>query len=107
MSELLDFALNYWRQALAGILSVGLGTLFRWLRKKLHESDLRQAAMEKGIQALLRDRIVQAYYYHMDRGWITLYGLEAIDKMYTEYHNLGGNGAISKLWEDIHNLEVR
>lgn len=69
--------------------------------------DLRQQAIELGIQALLRDRVVQAYYHYIERGWITLHGLEAAEKMYTEYHNLGGNGTVTKLMEDLRELPVR
>ena len=65
-------------------------------------------AIELGIQALLRDRVVQAYYHYTERGWITLRGLEAAEKMYTEYHNLGGNGTVTKkLMEDLRELPVK
>ncbi|MGE4549629.1 MAG: hypothetical protein AB7C89_08790 [Intestinibacillus sp.] len=107
MQTLIDLTINYWVQALFGVMAIGIGTLFRWLIGRFKDNDRRQDAMEKGIQALLRDRIVQAYYHYAERGWITLHGLEAIDKMYTEYHNLGGNGTVTKLWLDLHKLEVR
>lgn len=107
MNDLLDLALRYWTQALFGAMAAGLGALTRWLVRKFRENDRRQDAMEKGIQALLRDRIVQAYYHYSEIGYITLHGLEAMDKMYTEYHHLGGNGTVTKLWQDIHELEVR
>lgn len=67
----------------------------------------RQKAIELGIHALLRDRVVQAYYHYTERGWITLHGLEAAEKMYTEYHNLGGNGTVTKLMEDLRELPVK
>lgn len=107
MQALIQFALNYWVQALFGVIVAGMGALFRWLVRRFRENDSRQDAMENGIQALLRDRLVQAYYHYSERGWITLHGLEAVDKMYTEYHNLGGNGTVTKLWEDLHELEVK
>ena len=107
MHGLLDFAINYWVQALFAALAAGMGALFRWLVKRFRENDRRQDAMEKGIQALLRDRLVQAYYHYSERGWITLHGLEAVDKMYAEYHNLGGNGTVTKLRDDLHELEVK
>ena len=72
----------------------------------LQQPDAEQAA-ERGIQALLRDRIVQAYYHYADRGWITLHGLENVEALYREYHALGGNGTVTKLVEDLRDLEVR
>ncbi|MGE4549173.1 MAG: hypothetical protein AB7C89_06440 [Intestinibacillus sp.] len=108
MQTLIDFAIHYWAQMLFTAMSGGVGYLFRRVAKKLERNEHRQSAMENGIQALLRDRIVQAYYhYHDDKGFITLHGLEAVDKMYAEYHNLGGNGTVTKLWEDMHRMEVR
>ena len=107
MQTIINLAVSYWVQALFGVMAVGIGALFRWLVSRFRDNDKRQNAMEKGIQALLRDRIVQSYYHYSDRGWITLHGLEAVDKMYTEYHNLGGNGTVTKLHDDLHKLEVR
>ena len=64
-------------------------------------------ATERGIQALLRDRIVQAYYHYSERNWITLHGLENVEALYREYHALGGNGTVTKLVEALRELEVR
>lgn len=70
-------------------------------------TDARQQAAEQGICALLRDRIVQAYYHYAERGWITLHGLENVEALYQEYHALGGNGTVTKLVEDLRALDVR
>ena len=85
-----------WAMALlASGMVTGIGFLWR-----------RQRAIEKGIQALLRDRVLQAYYHYTERGSITLHGLENVNRLYTEYHNLGGNGTITKLVEDMRKLPV-
>ncbi len=95
----MEWLLEYWLQVIFGII-VGLLT---WLVKRQYS---RQVAIEKGIQALLRDRIVFSHYKYIERGYISLHGLEAIENMYKEYHNLGGNGAVTRLMKDIRNLEV-
>lgn len=80
----------------------------RWLPlQKYKQADARQKAVELGVQALLRDRIVQSYYHYEERGWITLHGLENVNAMYKEYHALGGNGTVTALVNTIHELEVR
>lgn len=66
----------------------------------------RQRATELGIQALLRDRILRAYYHYQERGTITLHGLENVNKLYEQYHNLGGNGTVTKLVNDLREMEV-
>lgn len=65
-----------------------------------------QEAQSKGIQALLRDRLQTSYYYYQEKQNITLHGLETVNEMYKEYKNLGGNGTITKLVEDIRQLTV-
>ena len=94
--------LQYWIEVLFGLLCGGLGGLGILIKKQFK----RQDAVEKGIQALLRDRIVFSYYKYSERGNISLHGLEAMESMYTEYHNLGGNGAVTKLMKDVRKLEV-
>lgn len=103
---MLDWIAKYWLETLFSGLMAGLGFVVRMVWKRQKEEDQRQCAIELGIQALLRDRVVQAYYHYSERGWITLHGLEATEKMYTEYHNLGGNGTVTKLMEDLRELPV-
>ena len=91
---------SWWLQWLFGLIATGLIVLCRQLRK-------RQRATEMGIQALLRDRLVVAYYHYKEKEYITLHGLEAIESMYQEYHNLGGNGTVTKLVNDMRKMEVR
>ena len=67
----------------------------------------KQRAVEMGVCALLRDRLVTAYYKYTDRGYISLHGLEVVKSMYEEYHNLGGNGTVTKLVHDMCALPVR
>lgn len=97
---MLDIITKYWVEWLCGLAAAGLLAACRMLWK-------RQRAVENGIKALLRDRILQAYYHYIDRKWITLHGLENVEALYAEYHALGGNGAVTKLVEDLRELEVR
>ena len=67
----------------------------------------KQRATEMGVRALLRDRLVTAYYKYTEKGYISLHGLEAVENMYKEYHNLGGNGTVTKLVNHMRALPVR
>ncbi len=96
----MDIITDYWLQWLCGLVAGAMLTSWRKLWT-------RQRAVELGVQALLRDRLVQAYYHYAERDWITLHGLEAVEGMYQQYHALGGNGTVTKLMEDIRRLEVR
>lgn len=104
---MVEWIAKYWLEVLFSGLLTSLGFIVKLMWQRQKREDLRQQAIELGIQALLRDRVVQAYYHYIERGWITLHGLEAAEKMYTEYHNLGGNGTVTKLMEGLRELPVR
>lgn len=103
---MLETLRSYW-SITSTIITVVAVPAVSYLYKKYKQADARQKAVELGVQALLRDRIVQSYYHYEERGWITLHGLENVNAMYKEYHALGGNGTVTALVNTIHELEVR
>jgi hypothetical protein len=104
--RMLETLRSYW-SIISTIITVVAVPAVGYLYKKYKQTDARQKAVELGVQALLRDRIVQSYYHYEERGWITLHGLENVNAMYKEYHALGGNGTVTALVNTIHELEVR
>lgn len=103
---MLETLRSYW-SIISTIITVVAAPAVGYLYKKYKQADARQKAVELGVQALLRDRIVQSYYHYEERGWITLHGLENVNAMYKEYHALGGNSTVTALVNTIHELEVR
>lgn len=103
---MLETLRSYW-SIISTIITVVAVPAVGYLYKKYKQTDAWQKAVELGVQALLRDRIVQSYYHYEERGWITLHGLENVNAMYKEYHALGGNGTVTALVNTIHELEVR
>ena len=100
MQNVLSIAAEWWLTWLFGIIAVALVCRIRGVTKK-------QNALEVGVQALLRGELVRAYDKYFERGSITLHGLEAVDKLYSAYHGLGGNGSMTKLVADMKQLEVK
>ena len=49
-------------------------------------------ALKLGLQALLRDRLLQAYEYYSGRGWATYEEKQNILNLYDQYEVLGPNG---------------
>lgn len=75
--------------------------MFALYRAKKREND----ALRAGVQALLRDRIIQAYnHYVCEKGWIPIYAKESIDACYKSYEELGDNGVIDSLMEQLNEL---
>ena len=71
------------------------------LEKKIEESEqqavtaqTQQAAIAAGIQALLRDRLLQGYKYYEAQGWADYEDKSNLDNVYKQYHALGKNGVM-------------
>lgn len=76
---------------------LGVKTKKYMARKEREEEETK--ALKKGVQAVLRDRILQAYNYYRKVGGITTAQMENISSMYRAYHNLGGNGVVTKIYK--------
>lgn len=84
----------------SGIL--GIGT--RAILTRLKNQESRQKALELGVQALLRDRMLYCYNKYMEAGYAPIYAKENFENMYQQYHELGGNGVITHLHEEFMEL---
>lgn len=101
-----SIAAEWWLKWVFGVVAAALAAGYRKLQKKQKEQEKRQQAIEKGMQAILRDRILTSYYHYHDRGNITLHGLENVECMYNSYHELGGNGTVTSLVNSMRAMEV-
>lgn len=63
-------------------------------------------AVDNGVLALLRDRIIERYNHYMEKEYIPIYGMENVLDMYEAYHALGGNGTVTKLIEALRKLHT-
>lgn len=81
----------------SGIL--GIGT--RAILARMKEQEMRQKALEFGVQALLRDRMLHCYNKYIDEGFAPIYAKENYENMYQQYHELGGNGVMTHLHEEF------
>lgn len=64
-------------------------------------------ATQDGVRALLRDRLISAIHKAKKQGFIYVHELENITKMYTEYINLGGNGTIKHMMNEVAKLPTQ
>ena len=92
-----EWVSKYWIEFVFGLITTVMGFVIKKLNRKISE----QEAIKMGVQALLRDRILQAYNHHMERGFCPIYARENIQQLAEQYHNLGGNGVIDELLEKM------
>lgn len=63
-------------------------------------------AVQNGVQALLRDRLLNSYYYCSKEGHATVEDRENWEHMYVQYKALGGNGVIENIRENFMDLPI-
>lgn len=69
-----------------------------------HDEEREDRAIQDGVCALLRDRIMQACLHFEKIGYIPPRELESLSRMYSAYHNLGGNDVITAMYREVQNL---
>ena len=81
------------------------------LEKRVKTAEENQATQESqqkaimlGVQALLRDRLLQAFSFYLSRGWIGADDRANIDNMYIQYEALGENNVISDIYNQVRAL---
>ena len=95
---MLDFIIKYWLEFFLGILSSGMVALAKTMRSQ-HE---KNRLIGNAVEALLRDRIVQAHHYYAEvKGYCEVDDRRNIELMYSAYHALGGNDIATNLYQRI------
>lgn len=64
------------------------------LRKQSEVMEQQNTALMLGIQAILRDRLLQGYRHYSAKGWADYDDRQNMENMYTQYHALGANGVM-------------
>lgn len=98
--------LEYWIHFVLASISSFLTYLFLKLNKKFKQFQEREKATENGVQALLRNEIIKTYNHYSERGFMPIHERDNINHLYTQYKNLGGNGTVPKLIEELEELPV-
>lgn len=85
------------------VLPIVMGYMV-WLLKQRKKSDDANA---KGTMMLLRVQLIEYHDRYTALGHIPSYAYENFVEMYEAYHNLGGNGMITHMYEEVKKLEIR
>ena len=101
MEEILHYIDAHWVEWLFLAISALLGWGYRRLANQMKEEKVKNEAIQDGIQALLRDRIIQSYNHYSDKGYCPIYGKEKVKRMYDAYHVLGGNDVATQLKDKL------
>ena len=61
-------------------------------------------SLKNGVLSVLRMEIIRSHDRCLKRGCCPIYEREALSKAYESYHNLGGNGAMTTIYNETMNL---
>lgn len=64
----------------------------------------RNTALENGVQCLLRAEIIRNHDKYMEKKHCPIYAKEALKRVYTAYHQLGGNDVATRLYDETMEL---
>lgn len=84
-------------------LPILLGYIVWLLKRQKKDRD----ANSKGTMLLLRVKLIEYHDKYMALGKIPSYAYENFADMYESYHELGGNGMVTHMYEDIKKLEIK
>jgi len=73
-----------------GIIIGHVTTLYSKKRREI-------AALEKGLQSLLRRQLRNEYRHYVEKGWCSIEDRDDFEYMYQQYHSLGENGVMDDL----------
>ena len=103
----MNWIATYWLEVLFGGVLTVFSTLFGFMLKREKARRLEQAKMKEGILAMLHDRLYQSCRHYLHEEEIDVDALKNIEYLYESYHDLGGNGTGTELYERVKDLPFK
>ena len=76
------------------------------IRKQNLEMERQNKAIILGVQAILRDRLLQGYRHYIDKGFAEYDDRENMENIYAQYHALGANGVMDDMRDKFRSLPM-
>lgn len=90
------------------VLSSGISCLvsggLAFLLARFQGGIKRERALLEGVKNLLKSKLIDYYEKYTEKGVCPIYVKEAARKSYESYHELGGNGVVTKIYEELMEL---
>ncbi len=93
-----------WLSVFSCAASSVLGGGLTYFLTRLKNGFKREKALTEGVLSLLRNQLIEYHDKYTGRGYCPIYVKESARRSYEAYHGLGGNGVITKLYEDLMSL---
>ena len=95
------------REILLTTYSVALPIVLGYIVWLLQNQKKERGANARGTMLLLRVQLIEYHDKYMDAGSIPSYAYQNFCEMYDCYHELGGNGMVTKMKGEIDQLHLK
>lgn len=89
------------------VLPIIMSGLMSYVVHLLQEQKKDRDANSKGTMLLLRVQLIEYHDKYVELGEIPSYAYHNFIEMYDAYHNLGGNGMVTKMYNEIQELHLK
>ena len=99
--------MNILQMILSYLIPTILGAILGFIATNFKKNKKKDLAIEQGVQALLRNEIIRRYREFESKGEISILDKENLEEMFEQYKNLGGNGTVKKMMDELLNLKTK
>ena len=99
--------MNILQMILSYLIPTILGAILGFIDTNFKKNKKKDLAIEQGVQALLRNEIIRRYREFESKGEISILDKENLEEMFEQYKNLGGNGTVKKMMDELLNLKTK
>ena len=92
-----EWITRYWVEWLFGIVAALAAASYRRVSRHMRHTQKKDQALDDGMRALLRARIISACDHYFEKGFAPVDARENITSMYDAYHSLGGDGIVTDM----------
>lgn len=98
---------NIWQMILSYFIPTILGGVLGFISARLKKNKNKDLAIEEAVQALLRNELIRRYREFETKGEISILDKENLESMFKQYENLGGNGTVKEMMEELLSLKTK
>ena len=102
-----DWITKYWIEWIFGILCAGLMLAYTKLADKVKRETREREALQNGMRALLRRQIIEDCRRVIAAGSVDPETRDTILDMYGSYADLGGNGTVTHIKDEMMALPTK
>lgn len=104
---MVEFIQCYWLEVFFGCIVSALSLVVRTIWARIQRETEEQQVMKEAALAMMHDRMYALARYYIAQGYATIQDLNNMEHIYTAYHNLGGNGTGTELFNRCKALPIK